>query len=313
MTVRTYSEGNWLRLLTGRLDESTDVDIIGAAHATDPNLLRALAGRDIRYYATIDDAIGASARQDLVIDTFPVDEHELGNRLARLFSTLNEDGIAIIYLDTWPPKGEPVAKWLIGRHPGYSFRAMNSDPVLGSDSTTNIDVIRCTRRKPYAYLFLDPPFSGKSNAAIVLSEDTGLPMVCGDGMFAAIARGEYNVSQPFFNVAFDNRLVFSNPAWTGEFLDLIPQVADRQSFILDRAVPEDLWGNVIDAIGARGFRPIVCTLNHDAENTAAKKNARLSYLEWRDALLRDILNSRIWRWTAPVRWLGERVKNRKRA
>jgi hypothetical protein len=308
----SFSEGKWLWLLNGGREETADAGIIGTPETTDPNLLRALAGRNISYYPTLAEARDANVRHSVIIDTTLVKESESGERLDRLFAKLDENGVAIIHLDTHDaPRSEAlVIQRMIRRHPGYSFRSIHNKYI---DTAADVHLLRCTRRAPYAYLFVDPPFYGKSNAAMALSESTGVPAICGDSLLAAIHAGKYKISRQFSDVirTQDHSCVFNDPALTDEFLGLIPQVAGRQPFILDRTVPEDRWSHLVDAVRARGFRPVICslanTLDHDLRDSA-RKSERLRYLEMREALLRDILNSRIWRWTAPLRLLGERAK-----
>jgi hypothetical protein len=311
MTAQVFPEGSWL-LLTGSIGETGAIGIIGAPETTDPNLLRALAASKVSYYAGPDEAVEALARHDLLIDTAPVREDGVGARLDRLFAVLDENGAAIIYLDSeeaWPP-----VERLIGRYPAYSFRpSIDGKPLRGSDSAPNIHLLRCTRRQPYAYLFMDPSFSGKSNAAMLLSGSAGIPMASGDRMFLSIIAGTLQASQPFTECvrAWDNRRLFSDPALTDEFLSLIPQVSDRQPFILDHAVPVDLWPRLTEAIRARGYRTIVCSLaglSNSAMLEATKASEQWHALRRRDALLRDILNSRSWRLTAPLRRLWERLQ-----
>jgi SAM-dependent methyltransferase len=147
-------------------------------------------------------------------------------------------------------------------------------------------VVHVRRQKPFVFLLLAPPASGKTTLARTLFAKAQVPIVSGDLTYWRISKGEVAASEalkscintdfsPHYDVVAERVLA---QGLVGDLVEMWCSQGGEDAFTLDSYVPEKYQQQVKDAFLARGFVPV--TLDWEmqksmsAPNEAARKANR---------------------------------------
>ena len=126
-------------------------------------------------------------------------------------------------------------------------------------------VLHICRRRPVAYLLMEPPAYGKSSIARRLFGPAGVPVVSGDEMLSAVARGDQAAPQALhdclrkdyspFQIDQLIRRAFAD-GLGNQLVALWIEGAPAGDFALDVYVPAEYQALVQEALAARGYLPV---------------------------------------------------------
>lgn len=129
-------------------------------------------------------------------------------------------------------------------------------------------VIHISRRRPVAYLLMEPPGYGKSTITRKLFADNGIPVVSGDEMVLQVARGKRDapadlaelLAREFSPYRIDEsiRRVFDSGKGP-ELVRLCAEDAGGIDFALDGYVPKQNHAEVEQILASEGFLPVRMT------------------------------------------------------
>lgn len=148
----------------------------------------------------------------------------------------------------------------------YAWKWMGPSVSQAGDPVSR-HVLHISRRRPIAYLLMEPPGYGKSSVAAGLFVPAGIPVISGDTRLDQAARGKTSVSdelQPYLKeyspFALDKLIegVFNGGLWR-ELLDLWMEPANGKDFALEVYVPSGHQHRIVDGLIEAGYFPI--TLN----------------------------------------------------
>jgi hypothetical protein len=181
---------------------------------------------------------------------------------------------------------------LTGIATGYSF---GFGGFFGRDAEMryicgdrNVQWMRITRRKPYAFLLLERAQSGKTTLSAELHTRAGLPVVHGDTLInriclddagvpvasavqAIVREGDRRRDYMYTIVGlFEGRHVYA-------MLDDMPFVKDRASFVLDMFVPGRFHDALVEHLDRLGYIPVHCVAGRSdaAVLAAARREAAM--------------------------------------
>src|SRR5690606_16722377 len=126
-------------------------------------------------------------------------------------------------------------------------------------------VVHISRRRPVAYLLMQPPGYGKSSIAGRLFAPAGVPLVSGDQQLNLIARGKVSVDAELARLAGEDyspfhldqamRRIFDEGAG-GALVDAWIEAAGNGDFALDSYVPQEHHALVREHLVRRGYLPV---------------------------------------------------------
>jgi len=159
-------------------------------------------------------------------------------------------------------------------------------------------VVHVRKLKPYAWLLMQTPGSGKSTIARRLFAAARVPVISGDRTYLQITQGKFEisdtlralVSESFTTASIDkvtDRVLKKGLA--GELVELWSRQAGFRDFALDSYVPEAHRQSVKDALAGLGYFPVEAFWNVGAPITQTAEAAnRASHYE---AHLRETMNN----------------------
>ncbi len=147
----------------------------------------------------------------------------------------------------------------------YAYKRMARSVSQSGDPVPRF-VVHVQRRKPFAYLLMQPPAYGKSTIARTLFRKAGVDVISGDDTIQRIATGSIPVSpalaraveHDFSHLEIDRVLAHVVEAGLGE--DLVRALlarAGRDDFALDAYLPPALHADVERIARAEGYVPVV--------------------------------------------------------
>jgi SAM-dependent methyltransferase len=147
---------------------------------------------------------------------------------------------------------------------GYAWKWMGRSVSQDGDPVAR-HVIHVSRRRPVAYLLMQPPAYGKSSIAASLFAPAGIRVVSGDQEIALIAQGKQVTSTRLrdavahdyspFRIDETIRRIFESGA-AEDLVHLWLQQAGDADFALDVYVPPDYYAEVESTIASRGYLPV---------------------------------------------------------
>lgn len=150
----------------------------------------------------------------------------------------------------------------------YAWKIIGNSVEQPGDPLQRV-VVHVTRLKPYAYLMLESPASGKSTLARQLFEGSRIALLRGDGLYLRIAREQVKASarlleavQPGFKTWQIDRAVervFSQGLY-GEFFECLLSKHENpavQDIAIDSYVPKAYWPQVMQWMRDRGYFPVL--------------------------------------------------------
>jgi SAM-dependent methyltransferase len=147
---------------------------------------------------------------------------------------------------------------------GYAWKWMGPSIAQGGDPVPR-HVVHISRRRPVAYLLMQPPGFGKSSLASGLFPKAGVPVVSGDRMLSLVAKGKASASaklktlldedySPFRIDRIVHRLFEHDLA--EDLVDLLLQDDAGGDIALDVYVPAGHQARVEELLEARGYLPV---------------------------------------------------------
>ncbi|WP_157953591.1 class I SAM-dependent methyltransferase [Zobellella maritima] len=154
-------------------------------------------------------------------------------------------------------------------------------------------VVHVRKLKPYAWLLMREPGSGKSTIGRrMFGGKPGIPVISGDQAYLQVFEGQHQVSDKLralvneeFTTASIDRLTrhLMEQGLAGEMVALWVSLAGFREFVLDSYVPETYRPQVKDALHSQGYYPMeLCWDNEpitDAQLACEKANGYQLYLK----------------------------------
>lgn len=152
---------------------------------------------------------------------------------------------------------------------GYAWKWMGKSVSQDGDPVAR-HVVHVSRRRPLAYLLMQPPAYGKTTISGELFPAAGIPVVSGDRVIADIARGMAGASRSLVEVVSRRyspfrideavRRVFDAGAGP-ELVRLWANEAGGRDFALDAYIPPEQHGQVETALVGLGYLPVQLSWN----------------------------------------------------
>jgi len=147
---------------------------------------------------------------------------------------------------------------------GYAWKWMGPSVPQQGDPVAR-HVVHISRRRPMAYLLMQPPGYGKSSIATALFPPAGVPVVSGDDQVARIGKGDIQVSEQLRKAVAEDyspfeldriiRAVFEQ-GMGPELVDLWLAGAGEGDVAFDVYVPSEHHASVERLLQARGYLPV---------------------------------------------------------
>ena len=147
----------------------------------------------------------------------------------------------------------------------YAWKWMGKSVPQAGDPVGR-HVIHVSRRRPVAYLLMEPPGYGKSSIARHLFLPAGVPVVSGDELLSEVAEGKRTAARKLRNCLerdyspfhIDKTIRRTFEAGLGaELVDLWVTAAGDADFALDAYVPSEHQHQVEAELLLRGFLPVL--------------------------------------------------------
>ena len=147
----------------------------------------------------------------------------------------------------------------------YAWKWMGPSVDQAGDPIAR-QVVHISRRRPLAYLLMEPPGYGKSSIASRLFEPAGVRVVSGDQSIAAIAKAQLEapaalhgaISEDYSPFRLDQVIarVFER-GLGGDLVDVWTRIAGPGDFALDMFIPLEHQPLVTRQLAQRGYLPVV--------------------------------------------------------
>lgn len=198
--------------------------------------------------------------------------------IARLVERLTGDGTLVLEMGIASGPGSewvevergidtrlfPTMKKLHEVLRGHAWKWMGRSVAQAGDPVSR-HVVHVSRRRPVAYLLMQPPGYGKSSLASGLFPAAQVPVVSGDQSIAGIARGTIAVGERLHETAARDYSPFHIDAVVGrifdaglgaELVDVWAGLAGEGDFALDMFIPTEYQAEVEAGFAARGYLPV---------------------------------------------------------
>ncbi len=204
----------------------------------------------------------------------------------RLMDSLTDDGILVLEIGL---ASSGKSEWVLVKRSiderlfpsqgklaemleGYAWKVIG-DSVQQLGDPLRRYVVHIRRQKPFVFLMLEPPASGKTTLGRTLFARAKVPVVSGDQTYFWISNGQVPASEalvscintdfsPQFNLIADRVLA---QGLLGDLVEVWCRQGGGGEFALDSYVPEKYQQQVKDAFLARGYVPVA--LNWDMPKT----------------------------------------------
>jgi len=149
----------------------------------------------------------------------------------------------------------------------YVWKWMGPSVRQGGDPVSR-HVIHVSRRRPVAYLLMEPPGYGKSSLAGQLFGGSGTRVVSGDEQLNRAARGDAGVSGALATALSEGYSPFEIDQMTRRLFErgLVSEVVDlwlladsegtQADIAIDAYVPPEYHSDVVDELASRGYMPV---------------------------------------------------------
>lgn len=221
--------------------------------------------------------------------------------IQELLSRLNKDGLMIMSTSLaaggsskWVPVDLfdnnyrfPTHAKITSLLAPYAWKIMHSS--INADQKKLRDVIIHIRKKrPYAYLLMEKPGSGKSTITRSLFENATFPVISGDQTYNLISKGKIQVpsvlnkaiTQSFSTqkIMKTTDLVFNSGL--GKYMvNTWITLAENKDFALDSYVPIIYHDLVIEELSAQGYFPVRLEWNFNNKQREASRKIFLSKIK----------------------------------
>ncbi|WP_375055687.1 methyltransferase domain-containing protein [Zobellella sp. DQSA1] len=219
------------------------------------------------------------ARYDVILYSANIHEAEdQQERITSLVSSLNDDGLLVIKFNIYPSKkNEWIKKEKNGRVALFPSKKKFSEmlsshawKIIGygidqPEKKRNCVIVHIRKMKPFSYLMLATPASGKTTISRALFEKAGIPVVSGDRTYYQIYRGKIPAPSALQELVQKNysatgidkvtQLVFSH-GLEQELVDIWCSQHGYCDFAIDSYVPEDYHQRIAELLGQKGYVPV---------------------------------------------------------
>ncbi|WP_167285258.1 class I SAM-dependent methyltransferase [Marilutibacter alkalisoli] len=147
---------------------------------------------------------------------------------------------------------------------GYAWKWMGPSVSQQGDPVAR-HVVHISRRRPVAYLLMQPPGYGKSSIAAGLFAPAGVPVISGDHQVALVGKGRIEASEPLRKTIAEDyspfeldriiRAVFEQ-GMGPELVDIWLVGAGEGDVAIDVYVPPEHHDSVERLLQARGYLPV---------------------------------------------------------
>lgn len=128
-------------------------------------------------------------------------------------------------------------------------------------------VVHIKHKKPYVFLMLEKPASGKSTLARHFFKEKNVPVISGDSLYIKIGTGKTDegsraltqcIQENFKRYAIDKTIhkVFKQ-GLHGDFLELLMSKSKGEEVAIDTYIPEEYWNTVMLWMREQGYFPIL--------------------------------------------------------
>jgi len=199
--------------------------------------------------------------------------------IRRLVERLSPDGVLVLELgivsgpaSDWVAVDRGIDTRLFPTMPklrellaDYAWKWMGPSVDQAGDPVAR-HVVHISRRRPLAYLLMQPPGYGKSSIASRLFDAAGVRVVSGDQSIAAIAKGQLEVSTALRDTIADDYSPFRldqviarvfERGHGGDLVDAWVRMAGPCDFALDMFVPAEHQPLVAERLSQCGYLPVV--------------------------------------------------------
>ena len=199
--------------------------------------------------------------------------------IRRLVDRLGPDGTLVLELgivsgpaNDWVPVDRGIDTRLFPTMPklretlaDYAWKWMGPSVDQAGDPITR-HVVHISRRRPLAYLLMQPPGYGKSSIASRLFDAAGVQVVSGDQSIAAIAKGQSAVPSVLHDAIAEDYSPFRldqviarvfERGLGGDLVDAWIRIAGAGDFALDMFVPVEYQLLVTERLAQSGYLPVV--------------------------------------------------------
>jgi SAM-dependent methyltransferase len=146
----------------------------------------------------------------------------------------------------------------------YAWKWMGPSVAQAGDPVAR-HVIHVSRRRPVAYLLMQPPAFGKTSIGKRLFEKAGIPVVSGDDIVADVANGKRPAPEALqsllakdyspFRIDETMRAVFQQ-GLGNQLVDLWLGASGGQDFALDAYVPAERHAEIEEQMHGAGYMPV---------------------------------------------------------
>ena len=205
----------------------------------------------------------------------------------RLMALLSDDGLLVLEISIAPDGGD---KWVKVKRSiderffptrvklgtvlqDYAWKVIGHSVNQAGDPLQRY-VVHVRKMRPYAYLMMETPGSGKSTISRRLFKQAKVPVVGGDRVYLQVSEGKHEasealrqaVSEGFTTASIDKvtARVFEG-GLADELVDLWVKQAGKHDFALDSYVPESHREAVRDALFRKGYFPVDLNWTADAD------------------------------------------------
>src|SRR5690606_9690067 len=198
--------------------------------------------------------------------------------IARLVDRLSQDGTLVLEMGIASAPGSewvevergidtrsfPTMKKLHEVLGSYAWKWMGRSVAQAGDPVSR-HVVHVSRRRPVAYLLMQPPGYGKSSLASRLFPPAGVQLISGDQSIADIAKGVIDGSRQLRDIAARDYSPFHIDAVVhrifeagagSELIEVWSRMAGEGDFALDMFIPPERHAEVEQGLADRGYLPI---------------------------------------------------------
>ncbi|MBN2427409.1 MAG: methyltransferase domain-containing protein [Deltaproteobacteria bacterium] len=146
----------------------------------------------------------------------------------------------------------------------YAWKHIGPSVLQAGDPVPR-HVFHVKRRKPFAYLLLEPPAYGKSTIGRLLFQKAGIPLISGDQILLQIFQGklaatpalERLLKKYFSRTTIDQVTVrIFKKGLEGNLFALFLDAAGYEDFALDAYIPADFHQKIAAAMKVKGYFPV---------------------------------------------------------
>jgi hypothetical protein len=191
--------------------------------------------------------------------------------------------------------------------PDFACRVVMQPPDTKSPG---VRAILFERRRPRVFMFVcGESMSGKTESALCFYGNSNITVVHGEEYRRQVEYGELAVSPELRRHISHLHVAPFNPALFAQFIALMPAFKSGLDVVFDFMLPTDAHWSAVQFFDQLGFFPVLCQsfANH---RTPQLYNSEVEVIRQElETYRRLVYNSRSWRITAPLRYVGRKSRS----